>query len=520
MLRSFALALALALVLTLPATAGKRPNILFAIADDQSFPHAGAYGCEWVATPNFDRIGREGLLFLNCYTPNAKCAPSRAAVVTGRNPWQLEEAANHQIRFPAKFTSFMELLRDKTDYFVGFTGKGVEPVLAPGRQLTGAPFQDARLRPPAGGINRCDYAGNFREFLKARPDGAPFCFWYGGHEPHRPYEFGSGLKKGSMRTEQIDRVPAYWPDNPTVRNDMLDYTYEIGHFDDQLGQMIALLEDAGELDNTLIVVTSDNGMPFPRAKGIEYEISNHLPLAIRWGDGIRKPGRVIEDFVSFIDFAPTFLELAGVADPVDRGMQPITGSSLRPIFDSERDGRVVPARDHVLLGQERHDIGRPQDVGYPVRSLVRDGYLYVHNFKPERWPMGNPETGYPNTDTSPTKTEVLDSRRRGENANYWELCFAPRGSEELYLLGSDPDCVQNLATDPDQAGRLTTMREFLFSTLKDQGDPRMFGKGDFFDQVEVPANLRHFYERTIDGSLDPASVGWIGKGDPEPVPAP
>jgi len=117
----------------LPATAS-RPNILFAIADDMG--HAGAYGTPWVRTPNFDRLAKQGVLFLNAYTPNAKCSPSRACILTGRNPWQLEAAANHWPYYPAKFKSCMEALADG-GYFVGFTGKAWAPgVLPPERKQT------------------------------------------------------------------------------------------------------------------------------------------------------------------------------------------------------------------------------------------------------------------------------------------------------------------------------------------------------------------------------------------------
>src|SRR5690606_3009331 len=116
----------------------------------------------------------------------------------------------------------------------------------------------------------------------------------------------------------------FWPDNDTVRADMLDYAYEIEYFDQHLQRMLDILEARGELENTLVVVTADNGMPFPRTKGQEYEYSNHLPLAVMWPAGISSPGREVNDFVSFIDFSPTFLELAEV-EAAGSGMQPITG---------------------------------------------------------------------------------------------------------------------------------------------------------------------------------------------------
>ena len=103
------------------------PNILFALADDASYPHMGAYGCDWVKSPAFDRIANQGILFTNAYTPNAKCSPSRACILTGRNSWQLEEAANHIPFFPVKFKTYAEAL-SKNGYHVGYTAKGWAPV--------------------------------------------------------------------------------------------------------------------------------------------------------------------------------------------------------------------------------------------------------------------------------------------------------------------------------------------------------------------------------------------------------
>ena len=170
----------------------ERPNILFAIADDWSYGHAGAYGCKWVSTPAFDRIAREGLLFNRAYTPNAKCAPSRAIILTGRNSWQLEEAANHQNYFPAKFKSWMEVLTEN-GYSTGYTGKGWGPGIAKDikgidRFLTGKPYSLEKLIPPGKGISNNDYTGNFISFLKQSSRGKPWAFWVGTMEPHRSYE--------------------------------------------------------------------------------------------------------------------------------------------------------------------------------------------------------------------------------------------------------------------------------------------------------------------------------------------
>lgn len=499
--------------------AAERPNILFAIADDWG-RQAGAYGTTWVRTPAFDRVAREGLLFTNAFTPMAKCGPSRAIVLTGRHLWQLEAAGNHLAFFPTHFKTWPEALRD-AGWTVGLTGKGWAPGVALGkdrqpRTLIGRAFNARKTPPPTSAISNNDYASNFADFLDSAPPGTPWCFWYGAAEPHRRYEYRSGAAKGGKDPAEIDRVPAYWPDHETIRHDLLDYAFEVEHADHHLGRMIAELERRGQLDNTLVIVTSDNGMPFPRVKGFAYHHANHVPLAVRWPRGIVHPGRVIEDFVDFTDLAPTFLDVAGLT-PLNAGLSPMAGRSWRELFESDLSGRIVAARDHVLVGKERTDAGRPGDVGYPIRGLIRDGFLYLRNHEPSRWPAGNPETGYLDTDGSPTKTLLLNLGRRDRTDTYWRLNFAPVPAEELYDLARDPDNVRNLADDPAHADIRQRLAEELTKRLVAQGDPRMFGRGDEFDRypIAVPES-RGFHERHLQGEHPRA--GWVNDSDFEPSP--
>lgn len=500
------------------AGAGPRPNILFALADDWSYGHAGAYGCAWVRTPAFDRVAREGVLFNNAYTPTAKCAPSRAAILTGRNPWQLKAAANHWCTFPPEFRTYPEALAEH-GYSVGMTAKGWAPGVAKDgegrpRQMAGKPFNRRTLTPPTPAISKNDYAANFEEFLDASPTNRPWCFWFGSTEPHRGYAYGSGVAVGGKRTEDVTRVPGYWPDNETVRNDMLDYAFEVEHFDAHLGRMLEALERRGLLENTLVVVSSDNGMPFPHSKGQTYRDSNHLPLAVMWQAGVKTPGRTVEDYVSFIDLAPTFMEVAGVAWG-ETGMAAPQGRSLTEILFSERAGQVVAARDHVIVGRERNDIGRPNDWGYPVRGIIENGMLYLHNFEPSRWPACNPETGYLDVDGSPTKTEVLKARDDPATRAHWEACFGMRGGEELYDLARDPDCLANLAGHDMTRRRQAALRERLFKELRAQRDPRVLGEGHVFDEYpHANERMRGYYEKRAAGMDLPAD--WVNTTDFEP----
>ncbi len=493
------------------------PNILIAIGDDISFQHFGAYGCTWVKTPGFDRVAEDGILFRNAYTPNAKSSPSRACLLTGRNSWQLEEAGNHVPFFPAKFTSFIEALGNK-GYSTGFTAKGWAPGVAADsagnpRELTGKAFNSKKIKPPTEGISGSDYAGNFEDFLNSKDPSKPFCFWYGSNEPHRKYQYGSGISIGGKKLTDIENVPGFWPDDDIVRNDMLDYAFEIEYFDSHLVKMLDLLEKKGKLDNTIVIVTADNGMPFPRAKGQAYEYSNHMPLAIMWGKGIKNPGRTIFDYVSFIDIAPTLLEACRI-DQSESGMQEVEGKSLLNIFKTGKRGFVDKSRDYVLIGRERNDVGRPDDAGYPIRGIAKEGYLYIINFKPGRWPSGDPETGYLDCDGSPVKSMILNMRRTGQSSYYWILNFGKRVEEELYNIASDPDCMLNLASDPGFNPLKQKLREELFVKLREQEDPRVLGNGDIFDKYPYSSeSVRNFYNRYMKDEISRRSAGWVDSTD-------
>ncbi|TBW28042.1 sulfatase [Gramella sp. KN1008] len=496
-----------------------RPNILFCILDDAS-PHMSAYGYDWIETPAFDRLAEDGVLFKNAYTPNAKCAPSRSIVLTGRNSWQLEEAANHVNNFPEKFRTFPEVLR-KNGYVTAKTGKGWGPgdpgtIDGEQRLLIGTSYNEIKTTPWANGMSTEDYAGNFERFLSDLNEDEPWFFWYGAREPHRRYEYGSGQKVAGKKITDIDSVPSFWPDNEIVRNDMLDYALEIEYADSHMERMIATLEKRGLLDNTIIVFTSDHGMPFPRCKAQEYEYSNHVPLAIMWPKGLKNPGRVIDDMVSFIDFAPTFLELAGIEFDKS-GMHSSPGISLTDILFSDKNGQVNPDRDMVLIGKERHDYSRPDNQGYPIRGIVSDEYLYLYNYDISLWPAGNPEIGYLDIDGSPTKSEILRLFRSGKDDSYWQWSMGKRKvNEEFYKIDTDKECMQNLANVPEFNHEMSDMKRRMYTMLKDQEDPRVLGNGDIFNSYGYSNEEGwNYYERFMAGEFTIEDTEWVNATDKE-----
>ena len=270
----------------------RRPNILFCIADDWSWPHAGIYGDTVVKTPAFDRVAREGVLFTHAFCATPSCTPSRGAILTGQWPHRLKEGGNLWGFLPKRFQVYPDLL-EQAGYAVGVTRKG----WGPGNHQAGG-----WTRNPAGPTCK-----SFAEFLKSVPDGKPFCFWFGSQDPHRPYEKGSGLKAG-LKLENVV-VPPYLPNTPEIRSDILDYYVEVQRFDREVGELLQLLEASGQLDRTLVVVTSFHGRPFPRCKTNLYDSGSHMPLAMR-ALAPTIGARGIDSFFSLTDIAPTFPELA------------------------------------------------------------------------------------------------------------------------------------------------------------------------------------------------------------------
>lgn len=455
-----------ALIRPAKATTADRPNILLLIADDWSYPHAGAYGDKVVKTPTFDRVAREGTLFTNAYCAAPSCTPSRASLLTGRAVHQLEEGGNLHGFLPTKFAVYPDLL-EAAGYRVGYTRKG----WGPGNFEAGG-----RKRNPAG-----DQFKSFAEFFKQKPPDKPFCFWFGSNDPHRPYDKDTGVKSG-MKPEQVV-VPAFLPDTPEVRRDILDYYFEVERFDREVGEIIKLLADAGQLDNTLVVITADNGMPFPRAKANVYDGGTREPLAVRW-PGKVKAGRVVDEFVVLTDLAPTFLEAAGLKPPTE-----MTGRSLMSLLA----GNKQTGRDQVFLERERHANVRRGDLSYPVRAVRTKDFLYIRNLRPDRWPAGDPQMyfavgQYGDIDASPSKELLI---ARGDDpliGKFFRLAMEKRPAEELYDLRKDSGQLNNIAGKTEYATAQQRLRAALDNWMRTTGDPRATSDDDRWDHYPYFGN--------------------------------
>lgn len=446
----------------------KRPNILFCLADDWAWPHAGAYGDRIVQTPNFDRVARGGFLFTHAFSAAPSCTPSRAAILTGQAPHRLEAGGNLYGPLPAKFPVYPDLL-EKAGYIVGLTGKG----WGPGNFQSGG-----RSRNPAGPTFK-----SFKDFLTTVPDDKPFCFWFGSLDPHRPYDKDSGVASG-MNPRDV-QVPSDLPDTPEIRSDILDYYFEVQRFDRNVGELLAAIEAAGKADNTIVVISGDNGWPFPHGKANLYAAGTRQPLAIRWPAKL-KGGRTLDAFVNLADLAPTFLEAAGL-----KPLPEMTGRSLLPLLA----GKKQSGRDEVFVERERHANVRKGDLSYPVRAIRTKEFLYIRNFRPDRWPAGDPEKWksvgpFGDCDGSPSKEFVLAHRDEPKFAEFFQLAFAKRPAEELYDLSKDSHQVVNVADRAEYATAKKKLRRTLDRWMKDTKDPRATTDDDRWDRYPYPGPAR------------------------------
>lgn len=435
--------------------ADKRPNILFCLADDWGWPHAGVYGDNVVRAPTFDRIAREGVLFTHAFSAAPSCTPSRASILTGQAPHRLREGASLYGPLDKSYSVYPELL-EKSGYAVGYMGKG----WGPGDFRAGG-----RSRNPAGPAYK-----SFAEFLKKVSVDQPFCFWFGSHDPHRPYQKGAGVKAG-LKPEDV-QVPPYLPDCPDVRNDILDYYARVETFDRDVATLLQQLDTNGRARNTLVVISGDNGWPFPRGKANLYDAGTRQPLAIRWPDRI-EGGRTLEEFVSLTDLAPTFLEAAGL-----KSRDEMTGHSLIPLLEGKRQ----PGRNSIFIERERHANVRKGDLSYPSRAIETKEFLYVRNFRSDRWPAGDPEKWksvgpFGDCDSGPGKEFILSHREERSVAYFFEKAFAKRPEEELYDLRKDPSELTNVAGHADYQSDKASLRHALQHWMESTADP-LLAHGD------------------------------------------
>ncbi len=504
------------------AAEAKRPNILMAFADDWG-RHASAYAKldgpgtanDIITTPAFDRLAKEGVLFRRAFVSAPSCTPCRSALLSGQHFWRTGRGSILRGAVWDPTIPAWPLLLEESGYHLGKMYK----VWSPGTpadapiggqkhayEKAGRRFNDfsenvtklVAAGKPLEAAKQELYAevlANFDAFLADRKPGQPFAFWFGPTNTHRKWIKGSGKALWGLNPDDLKgKMPAFLPDVPEVREDLADSFGEAMAYDTTVGLLMKKLEAIGELDNTLIAMSGDHGAPgFPHGKCNLYDFGAGVSLALRWGGA--KGGRVLDDLATLPDLAPTFLEAAGLKPPAV-----MTGRSLVPLLTSEKSGQVDPARTAVFIGRERHvENAREGFLPYPQRAIRTHDHLYIVNFKPDRWPLGEPyrldgpnppdateltentRATLPDDDSGPTKAWLVSRRNDPKWRAAYELAYGRRPREELYDLKTDPQQVRNVATDPAFAQVRAELEKRLMGELQRTDDPRVINGGKFFE---------------------------------------
>ena len=521
--------LALSLLLTAAPAAEKKPNILFLFADDWGRYASILRGSEGpgtindvVETPNFDRIAGEGVFFRNAHVSAPSCTPCRSALLTGQHFWRTNTGAILRgAVWDASIPSYPLLLQE-AGYFIGYTHK----VWGPGSPAN-APFTREQAFAKRGGrFNQFsqhattavaggtpfetikaellgESRGNFADFLDAKEGDGPWCYWFGPTNVHRKWIKGSGKALWGIDPEALEgKMPPFLPDVPEVRQDLADYFGEIKAWDAAIGVLLDELEARGEKGNTLIAISGDHGAPgFPYGKCNLYGFGTNVCLSIT-GPGV-KGGRIVDDFASLTDLAPTFLEAAGLEAP-----EVMTGRSLWPTLRSEKIGLVDEARTRVFTGRERHvEIARSDYSPYPQRAIRTADHVLIVNFRPDRYPMGDPylldssgtpsvedlenetRVTLPDEDAGPTKAWLVGVRDTPEWREHFNWVYGKRPKYELYDLKKDPHETTNVADDPAYAEVKEALEKELMDELEATGDPRLIDDGKFFETPPMAGPL-------------------------------
>ena len=397
----------------------KLPNFLFLLSDDQSVPDLSCYGNQALHTPHIDRLAREGMLFKSAFVTAPSCSPSRSSILTGRYAHSTGTARFHA-PLPADQKTILASLKAR-GYFTGA-------------------FKKVHLGEKFW--SRWDFQGKNKEFstfFEARPKDRPFYLHVGFHDPHRPYfprEFSPAVKQREIR------VPDYLPNTKGVRGDLAHYCDEIERLDRNIGKLLDLLEREGLAENTLVIFTSDNGLPFPGAKGTLYDPGLHVPMLARW-PGVIEPGRTTADLISLLDLAPTWLEAAGIAVP-----QIMAGRSFLPLL---RGGKFQP-RNAIFAERNYHT---HLDL---IRAVRTTRFKLIQNYMPLR-------SYRPLSDIARSTSwhSIEDLHEAGKLAPALEQRYfaKPRPMVELYDLEQDPGETHNLSADPAQAATVKELQERL-----------------------------------------------------------
>ena len=422
------------------APAGKKPNVLLIISDDQTWRDNGCYGHPDVKTPNIDRLAAEGMRFTHCFTATAMCAPTRQQLYTGVFPVRNGAFPNHSKVYPGTKSVVHHL--KALGYRVGLTGK---THFGPRDSF---PFETVAAK-------------QIPAFLRRDPE-QPFCLVYCSHSPHLPWQAGNA----SAYDPDKLTLPPYLVDTPETRVALTKYYGEIADFDREVGECMKHVADARAQDDTLFIYTSEQGAQFPHGKWTCYDVGLRTALVIRWPAKV-KAGSTTDAMVQYVDVVPTLIEAAG-GDPtaIDTGC-PDSGDKRG--FDGKSFlgvllGRNRAHRNLVYGAHTTRGIIAGSDC-YPVRSVRSDRYKYIRNL--------NHETAFHNTLIAGEKTywpSWLQKAKTDPAAARLVEMYQRRPAEEFYDLATDPWELKNLADDPGEAERKAALSKELDAWMAQQGD--------------------------------------------------
>jgi arylsulfatase A-like enzyme len=393
------------------APEGPRPNILWLTSEDHG-PHLGCYGDTYATTPNVDRLAAQGVIYTRCWSNAPVCAPARTTLISGM--YATSTGGEHMrslVSYPAGKQMFPQLLREAGYY------------------CTNNVKEDYNLARPD---KVWDESSN-KAHWKNRKPGQPFFAVFNSVKSHeskirtRPHK--------QLHDPARVRVPAYHPDTPEVRQDWAQYYDVVTEADADAGLRLKELEAAGLADDTIVFYFADHGSGMPRCKRWPYDSGLRVPLVVRFPAKFRhlapadyRPGGKIDRLVSFVDFAPTVLSLAGVKPP--EWMQ---GFAFLGKFASQPQPYVFGFRGRM---DERYDL---------VRSVTDGRYVYVRNYLPHLIYGQHVEYMFQTPTTRVWKKLHDEGKLNAAQDRFWQ----PKPPEELYDLSKDPDEVRNLAGSPE-----------------------------------------------------------------------
>lgn len=455
--KAFLLAATLGIGMSFANAEQSRPNFIFFISDDISQEDHGCYGHPVIKTPRIDELAANGMRFDRAYLTISSCSPSRCSIITGRYPHNTGAPELHS-KLPDEQIRFPELLRE-VGYYTALSGKNH---MFSNKDRAFDKF--TRGGEPGG-------SGDWVQHLKDRPKDKPFFFWFAAYDAHRGWKISDHAPEYDSK-EVI--VPPYNFDGPVTREDLAQYYHEVSRFDHFVGLVRDELEKQGILDNTFLVVASDNGRPFPRAKSRLYDSGIKTPWVVHF-PALVKEAAVTQSFVSVIDLSATCLELAGVEIP-----ECIQGQSFVPIL---KDPKATVRQ--VVFSEQNWHVYRNHS------RLVRWGdFAYIRNNFPNQMNLcAESDTTYP----AGKELWQVQAEGRGHE-NFWQTFSNPYPEEELYDLRKDPHQLNNLAGQDELRDAVEKGRRLLAEWTEQTGD-------------SMPANptpSRHGPPRIVDGKV----LGW------------